>query len=66
MNHPHITGQQVQRVEELVSWTCRERIRFLWYRLRFAMREMNYAADPMIGPHMYFLPRRDRNWVQLF
>jgi hypothetical protein len=56
MNHPHITGQQVQRVEGLVSWTCRERIRFLWYRLRFAMREMNYAADPMIGPHMYLLP----------
>lgn len=53
MNHPHITQQQVQRAEDLVSWTCRERIRFLWYRLRLTVREMNYATGQMIELHMY-------------
>jgi len=24
------------RVEDLVSWTCRERLRLLWYRFRLA------------------------------
>jgi hypothetical protein len=53
VNHPHITQQQVQRAEELVSWTCRERIRFLWYRLRMTVREMNYVTGQMIELHMY-------------
>jgi hypothetical protein len=53
MSHPRITEQQVQRAEELVSWTRRERIRFLWYRLRLTVQEMNYATGRMIEPHMY-------------
>jgi hypothetical protein len=44
MNHPHSTEQQAQRAEELVSWTGRERLRFLWYRLRLTISEMNYAS----------------------
>ena len=39
MNHSHATGQQ-PRAEELVSWTCGERIRFLWYRLCLTVQEM--------------------------
>jgi hypothetical protein len=44
MNHPHTTEHQPQRVEELVSWTGPERLRFLWYRLRLTLSEMNYAV----------------------
>src|SRR5262249_2420715 len=33
MNHPHSTEQPAQHAEELVSWTGRERLRLLWYRL---------------------------------
>ena len=44
MNHPHTTEQQAQRAEELVSWTGRERLRCLWYRLRLTVAEMNYAT----------------------
>jgi len=29
-------------------WTRRERLRFLWYRLRLAMREMNYATSRLL------------------
>jgi hypothetical protein len=52
MNHPHTTEQQVQRVEKLVSWTCRERLRLLWYRLRLAVREMNYATRRLVELQM--------------
>ena len=44
MNHPDTTAHQVQRAEELVSLTGRERLRFLWYRLRLTIAEMNYAT----------------------
>jgi len=47
MNHPNAATHQVQRAEELVTWTLRERIRFLWYRLRLTVREMNSAARRM-------------------
>jgi hypothetical protein len=47
MNQPHITEHQMQHVEKLVSWTCRERLRFLWYRLRLTVQEMNYAVRRM-------------------
>jgi hypothetical protein len=50
MNHPDVTEEQVRRVEELVSWTCRERIRFLWYRLRITVQEMNDATGVMLMP----------------
>jgi hypothetical protein len=44
MNHPDTTADQVQRAEELVSLAGRERLRFLWYRLRLTISEMNYAT----------------------
>ena len=43
---------QVQRADELVSWTDRERLRFLWYRLRPTVREMSYASRRMIELQM--------------
>ena len=48
MNHPHTTEQQAQHAEELVCWTCRERLRFLWYRLRLTISEMNYATRRLV------------------
>ena len=48
MNHPNSTEQQAQHAEELVSWTCRERLRLLWYRLRLTVREMNYATRRLV------------------
>jgi hypothetical protein len=47
MNKPQITEHQVQHAEELVRWTREERLRFLWYRIRLTVREMNYAARRM-------------------
>ena len=44
MNHPDTTEYQAQRAEQTVSWTGRERLRFLWYRLRLTVAEMNYAT----------------------
>jgi hypothetical protein len=41
----HVNGIKHQaHVEELVSWTGRERLRILWYRLRLTISEMNYAT----------------------
>ena len=51
MNHSDASGQQ-RRAEELVSWTCGERIRFLWYRLCLTVQEMACAAGQMIEFHM--------------
>jgi len=48
MSHPHVSGHQAQRAEELVSWTGRERLRFFWYPLRLTVAEMNYATRPMV------------------
>ena len=47
MNHPATTKHQARHVEDLVSWTCRERLRFLWYRLRLTVNEMDYAVRRM-------------------
>lgn len=33
-----------QHLEKTVSWTGRERLRCLWYRLRLTVAEMNYAT----------------------
>jgi hypothetical protein len=52
MNQPHITEQPAQSAEKLVSWTGRERLRFLWYRLRLTVSEMNYAARRMLELQM--------------
>jgi hypothetical protein len=48
MNHPHTTEHQAQGADKLVSWTGRERLRFLWYRLRLTVREMNYATRRVV------------------
>jgi hypothetical protein len=48
MNHPHTTEQQAQHADKLVSWTGRERLRFLWYRLRLTISEMNYATRRIV------------------
>jgi hypothetical protein len=52
MNETYITEHQVQRADELVSWTFRERLRFLWYRLRLTVQEMNYAVRRMTDLQM--------------
>lgn len=43
---------QKRQLEKSVSWSGRERFRYLWYRLRLTVAEMNYAtwriADPRI------------------
>ena len=43
-------ADRIQRIQlnELISWTVRERLRCLWYELRLAVREMNYATCRMI------------------
>jgi hypothetical protein len=33
-----------RHLERMVSWTGRERLRCLWYRLRLTVAEMNYAT----------------------
>ena len=33
-----------RQLEKMVSWTGRERLRCLWYRLRLTVAEMNYAT----------------------
>jgi len=55
MNHSHATGQQ-RRAEELVSWTCGERIRFLWYRFCLTVQEMACAAGQMTAFQMGLTP----------
>jgi hypothetical protein len=35
---------QRRHLEKMVSWTGRERLRCLWYRLRLTVAEMNYAT----------------------
>jgi len=42
----------VQRAEELVSWTGRERLRILWYRLRLTISEMNNPSRRMVELQM--------------
>jgi hypothetical protein len=33
-----------RKLEKSVSWSGRERLRCLWYRLRLTVAEMNYAT----------------------
>jgi hypothetical protein len=55
MNHSHASGQQ-RRAEELISWTCGERIRFLWYRLCLTVQEMACATGQMTEFQMGLTP----------
>jgi hypothetical protein len=43
---------QKRQLEESVSWTGRERLRCLWYRLRLTVQEMNYATRRMVELQM--------------
>ena len=55
MNHSHATGHQ-RRAEELLCWTCGERIRFLWYRLCLTVQEIIIANGQMIELEMGLTP----------
>jgi hypothetical protein len=37
-----------RQLEKSVSWSGRERVRCLWYRLRLTVAEMNYATRRMV------------------
>jgi hypothetical protein len=37
-----------RELEKSVSWSGRERLRFLWYRLRLTVAEMNYATRRLV------------------
>jgi hypothetical protein len=41
-----------QQLEKSVSWSGRERLRCLWYRLRLTVAEMNYATRRLADPRM--------------
>jgi hypothetical protein len=49
MTAPPAPAERIQKrqLEKSVTWTCSERLRCLWYRLRLTVREMNYAARRM-------------------
>jgi hypothetical protein len=58
MNHPDSTEHRMPSAEGLISWTGRERLRFLWYRLRLTISEMNYASRRMVELQMAVPPKR--------
>ena len=37
-----------RQLEKSISWSGRERLRFLWYRLRLTIAKMNYATRRML------------------
>jgi len=37
-----------RQLEKSVSWSGRERLRCLWYRLRLTVAEMNYATRRVV------------------
>jgi len=39
---------QRRQLEEMVSWSGRERLRCLWYRLRLTVAEMNDATRRIV------------------
>jgi hypothetical protein len=41
-----------RHLEKTVSWTGRERLRCLWYRLRLTVAEMNYATRRIVEPEV--------------
>ena len=48
MNYPYTTEPHTQRAEELISWTCGERLRFFWYRIHLTVSEMNNATRRLL------------------
>jgi hypothetical protein len=47
-----------EHLEEAVSWTWRERLRILWYRLRLTVQEMNYATRRVVEQQAPWSARR--------
>ena len=47
---PDINRDLVHRrqLEKSVSWSGRERLRCLWYRLRLELADMNYASRRLV------------------
>ena len=41
-----------RQLEKSVSWSGRERLRCLWYRLRLTVAEMNYATQRIADPRI--------------
>jgi hypothetical protein len=41
-----------RHLEQSVAWTTSERLRWLWYRLRLTVQEMNYATRRMVELQM--------------
>jgi hypothetical protein len=37
-----------RQLEKSVSWSGRERLRCLWYRLRLGLADMNYASKRLV------------------
>jgi len=60
MNGPDSTEHRTPSAEELVCWTGRERLRFLWYRLRLPISDINYASRRMIELQMRLPAKRTR------
>jgi hypothetical protein len=50
--HAHAEHTQEQQLDESVTWSGRERLRLLWYRLRLVVQEMNYASKRMVELQM--------------
>jgi hypothetical protein len=45
-----------RKLEKSVSWSGRERLRYLWYRLRLTVAEMNYATRRMVELQAPWIP----------
>ncbi len=46
---PDLDGPaQLRHLNKIGPWTGRERLRFLWYRLRLTVTEMNHATRRMV------------------
>lgn len=50
--HSTAEAARIPDLEKIGCWTRRERLRILWYRLRLAIQEMNYAARRMAEQQM--------------
>ena len=51
-----------RQLEKSVSWSGRERLRCMWYRLRLAVAEINYANRRMIELQMPWMS--DDRWYE--
>jgi hypothetical protein len=54
---PDLNGPvQPRHLKKIGPWTGRERLRFLWYRLRLTVAEMNYATRRLVELQMRLPP----------